>query len=67
MLTVSSFTQSLSSTPLFSKTLSTAYERLSSGLRINQAADDVLDAKSAYSQQTLNSKPDSANNTPRLS
>ena len=40
MLTVSSFTQSLSSTPLFSKTLSTAYERLSSGLRINQAADD---------------------------
>ncbi len=40
MLTVSSFTQSLSSTPLFSKTLSTAYERLSSGLKINQAADD---------------------------
>ncbi|APD91172.1 flagellin [Alteromonas mediterranea] len=40
MLTVSSFTQSLSSTPLFSKTLSTAYERLSSGFRINQAADD---------------------------
>ncbi len=40
MLTISSFTQSLSSTPLFSKTLSTAYERLSSGLRINQAADD---------------------------
>ncbi len=40
MLTTSSFTQSLSSTPLFSKTLSTAYERLSSGLRINKAADD---------------------------
>ena len=40
MLTVSSFTQSLSSNPVFSKTLSTAYERLSSGLRINSAADD---------------------------
>ena len=40
MLTVSSFTQSLSSNPVFSKTLSTAYERLSSGLRINSAVDD---------------------------
>ena len=40
MLSVSSFTQSLSSNPVFSKTLSTAYERLSSGLRINSAADD---------------------------
>ena len=40
MLTVSSFTQSLSSTPLFSKSLFTAYERLSSGFRINSAADD---------------------------
>ena len=40
MLTVSSFTQSLSSNPVFSKTLSTAYERLISGLRINSAADD---------------------------
>ncbi len=40
MLTVSAFTQSLSSNPVFSKTLSTAYERLSSGLRINSAADD---------------------------
>ncbi len=40
MLTVSSFTQSLSSNPVYSKTLSTAYERLSSGFRINSAADD---------------------------
>lgn len=40
MLTVSSFTQSLSATPLLSERLSTAYERLSSGLRINKAADD---------------------------
>jgi len=40
MLTVSSFTQSLSSNPVYSKTLTTAYERLSSGFRINSAADD---------------------------
>ncbi|GEA05730.1 flagellin [Alteromonas sp. KUL42] len=40
MLNVSSFTQSLTSTPLLSKSLSAAYERLSSGLRINKAADD---------------------------
>lgn len=40
MLTVSSFTQSLTSNPVYSKTLSIAYERLSSGFRINSAADD---------------------------
>lgn len=40
MLNVSSYTQSLTSTPLLSKSLSVAYERLSSGLRINKAADD---------------------------
>lgn len=40
MLNVSSYTQSLTSTPLLSKSLSAAYERLSSGLRINKAADD---------------------------
>ncbi|MBT3136481.1 flagellin [Alteromonas sp. ALT199] len=40
MLTVSSFTQSLPSNPVFSKTLSIAYERLSSGLRINKAVDN---------------------------
>ena len=33
----------------------------------NFIADDVLDARIAYSQQTLDSKQDSANNTPRLS
>lgn len=40
MLNVSSYTKSLASTPLFSNSLSVAYERLSSGLRINKAADD---------------------------
>ena len=42
-------------------------KNLDSRISVNFIADDVLDAKSAYSQQTLNSKPDSANNTPRLS
>ena len=33
----------------------------------NFIADDVLDARIAYSQQTPDSKQDFANNTPRLS
>ncbi|WP_334049775.1 flagellin N-terminal helical domain-containing protein [Alteromonas gracilis] len=40
MLSVSSFTQSLSSPPILKDRLAVAYERLSSGLRINSAADD---------------------------